>query len=130
MGHHLGGRSDELRCWAAEGTDLDDTEVRLSIRIAGNTSIRCLQAIVAKGYTVTHYFLGTRPGDWDRPQWDAEKDDRRFSATGVEELLGLIAMWEIRGDDWRLKSGEAVTVRPFYTTSSSRLRRYTTVRAT
>jgi hypothetical protein len=30
-----------------------------------------------------------------------------LSATSVEELLGLIAMWEVRGDDWRLRSGEA-----------------------
>ena len=86
---------------------MDDTEARLGIRIAGNTLIPCLQAIVAKGYAVTHYFLGSRPGDWERPQWDAEKGGRRFSATSVEELLGLIAMWEVRGDDWRLRPGEA-----------------------
>lgn len=79
----------------------------LSIRIAGNTMIPCLQAIVAKGYTVRHYFLGNKRGEWDRPQWDAEKDGRYFSATGLEELLGLIAMWEVRGDDWRVKPGEA-----------------------
>ncbi len=85
---------------------MDDTEPNLSIRIAGNTMIPCLQAIVAKGYRVTHYFLGREPGDWDRPQWDAEKDDRVFSDTGVEELLGLIAMWEVRGDNWRIKPGE------------------------
>lgn len=84
-----------------------EAERSLCIRIAGNTAIPCLQAIVAKGYAVTHYFLGSKPGDWDRPQWDAEKDGRLFSATGLEELLGLIAMWEVRGDDWRLKTGEA-----------------------
>lgn len=77
------------------------------IRIAGNTMIPCFQAIVAKGYNVTHYYLGDKPGDWDRPQWDADKDGRLFSATGLEELLGLIAMWEVRGDDWQLKPGEA-----------------------
>ena len=35
--------------------------------------------------------------------WDAEKDNRLFSATNPMELLGLIAMWEIRGDTWRPK---------------------------
>lgn len=85
---------------------VNEAEWSLSIRIAGNTMIPCLQAIVAKGYKVTHYFLGDKPGDWDEPQWDVEKDGRRFSATGVEELLGLIAMWEIRGDDWQLRAGE------------------------
>jgi hypothetical protein len=84
-----------------------EAERALGIRIAGNTAIPCLQAIVAMGYTVTHYFLGSKPGEGDRPQWDAEKDGRLFSATGLEELLGLIAMWEARGDDWRLKPGEA-----------------------
>jgi hypothetical protein len=84
-----------------------ESEHKLSIRIAGNTIIPCLQAIVAKGYSVTTYFLGEKPGDWDHPQWDAEKDGRVFSATGLEELLGLIAMWEVRGDDWRHNSGEA-----------------------
>jgi hypothetical protein len=79
----------------------------LSIRIAGNTMIPCLNAIAAKGYLIKHYFLGTSPGDWDRPQWDAEKDNRAFSATSPEELLGLIAMWEVRGDDWRIKNGES-----------------------
>jgi hypothetical protein len=76
------------------------------IRIAGNTTIPCLQAIVAKGYAVTHYFLGSKPDDFDSPQWDAEKDGRQFSATTLQELLGLIAMWEVRGDDWMLKLGE------------------------
>jgi hypothetical protein len=86
---------------------MDESRKGVCIRIAGNTAIPCLRAIVAKGYTVTHYFLGSKPGEWDRPQWDAEKDGRLFSATGLEELLGLIAMWEDRGDDWRLKPGEA-----------------------
>lgn len=86
---------------------MTDAKWLLSIRIAGNTMIPCLQAIAAKGYTVSHYFHADKPGEWDRPQWEAAKDGRLFSATGLEELLGLIAMWEVRGDDWRLKPGEA-----------------------
>lgn len=70
--------------------------------------IPCVQAIAAKGYAITHYFLGSKPGEWTRPQWDAEKDGRLFSATSPEELLGLIAMWEVRGDEWRHKSGETL----------------------
>jgi len=84
-----------------------DKEYQLSIRIAGNTSTPCLQAIAEKGYSIKHYFLGSSPDNWDSPQWDAEKDNRTFSATSLEELLGLIAMWEIRGDDWRTKDGES-----------------------
>ncbi|MAG92776.1 MAG: hypothetical protein CMJ48_03375 [Planctomycetaceae bacterium] len=84
-----------------------DKDCKLSIRIAGNTLIPCLQAIAAKGYSIDHYFLGDTPGDWDDPQWDAERDGRTFGATSPEGLLGLIAMWEIRGDDWHIKDGDA-----------------------
>lgn len=45
-----------------------EAEWTLCIRIAGNTMIPCLQAIAAKGYTVTHYFHGDKPGDFDQPQ--------------------------------------------------------------
>jgi len=69
--------------------------------------IPCLQAIVAKGYSVTHYFLGASQDDLNSPQWDAEQKGRHFSATTLQELLGLIAMWEVRGDDWMLKAGES-----------------------
>ncbi|WP_166828958.1 hypothetical protein [Thalassoroseus pseudoceratinae] len=78
-----------------------------SITNAGNTFIPCLQAIVAKGYTVTHYFLGDEPDDWENPQWDADKDGQHYNATSLPELLGLIANWEVRGDDWQIKSGES-----------------------
>jgi hypothetical protein len=38
----------------------------------------------------------------------AELDVRlaKVGTTGIEELLGLIAMWELRGDNWRIKPGE------------------------
>lgn len=80
-----------------------DSEQRLSIRIAGNTQIPALLALRVKGYTLKKWFMG--PGRRDG-QYDAEKDGRTFSATSPEELLGLIAMWEVRGDDWRWRQGE------------------------
>lgn len=85
----------------------DEPEIRVGICSAGNTLIPCLQTIVAKGYTVKHYFLNDTPGEWENPQWDAEKDGCIFSATSPEALLGLIAMWEVRGDDWSIKAGES-----------------------
>jgi hypothetical protein len=81
-------------------------ELRLSIRSAGNTMIPALHALRAKGYTLSIWY--TRDDDGGLvPQYDAEKDRRAFSATSPEELLGLVAMWEVRGDDWRLKAGES-----------------------
>ena len=91
---------------ASDGAFLEAARRRsLSIRVAGNTMTPCLQVIVSKGYTVAHYVDRTA-GERELPFWDAEKDGRCFSATGVEELLGLISMWEQRGDDWRPKPGE------------------------
>ena len=69
------------------------------IRIAGNTKIPCFSAIKAKGYKVTL----TNYKDSEYSDWNAEKDNRLFSATDLVELLGLIAMWEVRGDSWRAK---------------------------
>ena len=78
----------------------------LSIRGAGNTMIPALLALEVKGYTLSIWF--TTDGDGTLiPQYDAEKDRRAFSATQPEELLGLVAMWEVRGDDWRLKKGKS-----------------------
>lgn len=80
-----------------------ESEPKLTIRIAGNTQIPALLAIRAKGYTLQKWFAG--PGRRDG-QYDAEKDGRCFSATTPEELLGLIGVWEVRGDDWRWREGE------------------------
>jgi hypothetical protein len=79
--------------------------LKLYLHTAANTPIPCLQALVAKGYTVTHYFMDLG-GAQKRPQWAAEKEGRLFTAERLEEVLGLIAMWEVRGDDWRLQEGE------------------------
>lgn len=104
-----------------------DKEYQLSISIAGNTLIPTLHAIRNKGYSVSHYFLNDTPGEWENPQWDAEREGRVFSATSPESLLGLIGMWEIRGDDWRLKDGESefydqlVEAAPMYNREGNRI---------
>ncbi|MCL2309582.1 MAG: hypothetical protein FWC42_04805 [Proteobacteria bacterium] len=75
---------------------------KLTIRIAGNTAAPSLAAIRKKGYSVRSSATLTE-GDIGNClyQYDAIRDGRFFSATSPEELLGLIAMWETRGDDWR-----------------------------
>jgi hypothetical protein len=84
---------------------MSDRNLTLYLHTAANTAVPCLQVLVAKGYAVSHYFLS--PGTEDkRPQWAAEKDGRLFTAEELEQLLGLVAMWDVRGDDWRLKDGE------------------------
>jgi len=113
---------EEVRCAARERwseTQLSKTQEdgvvcesprRVSIGIAGNTWFPALLALRAKGYR-----LWLEWGEVDDPKnpyhpympnYQAEKGGAYFSATTSVELLGLVAMWETRGDDWRLKAGE------------------------
>jgi hypothetical protein len=80
------------------------------IRIAGNTQIPALLALRAKGYRVwLEYTTEDDPrSSWYpyMPDYQAEIEGAYFSATSPVELLGLVAMWETRGDDWKFKRGE------------------------
>lgn len=74
----------------------------VSICISENTQLPTLLAIKAKGFTITTFYT-ERDGKIDKTDvvYDADKENCRFSANNPEQLLGLIAMWEIRGDDWK-----------------------------
>jgi len=67
------------------------------IRVAGNTHYPCLIALVQKGYDVV--ICSTVNSSHE--EFEAEKDGNTFSATNPQELLGLVAMWEVRGQRWR-----------------------------
>lgn len=84
---------------------MDAPRHSLCIRIAGNTENPCLLALRAKGYKINFSFTKDREGGYKK-DIAAELDGRRFSATTAEELLGLVAMWEVRGDDWKTKEDE------------------------
>lgn len=90
---------------------MDESQRRVCIRIAGNTEIPALLVLRAKGYRVwLEYMKVDNPqSPWHpyMPDYHAEKNGAYFSATNAIELLGLVAMWETRGDDWRVKQGEA-----------------------
>ena len=77
------------------------------IRIAGNTGAPCLAVIQAKGYKVTLSAQLRSDDTTDIGYYDfcAEKDDLFFSATNLEELLGLITLGENRGDNWKANDG-------------------------
>ena len=80
------------------------------VRIAGNTEIPALLALRAKGYRVwLEYTKIDDPNNpWHpyMPDFQAATDGAYFSATNPVELLGLVAMWETRGDNWKFKRGE------------------------
>jgi len=95
---------------------MDPPERSLCIRIAGNTENPCLLALRAKGYKLTLSFTKNREGDY-RQDIDADLNGRTFSATTPAELLGLVAMWEVRGDDWRSKECEPFVFDELYPSS-------------
>jgi hypothetical protein len=95
---------------------MSEPDYLLSVRIAGNTHNPCLLALRAKGYKLTLWFTKDYKGDY-HSDYDAEKEGRIFSATTGAELLGLVAMWEVRGDDWRTKSSEPQVYDELYPTS-------------
>ena len=88
----------------------------LTIRIAGNTSNPCLLALREKGYVIRFWFIKTGDNDYQK-NIDAEKDGRCFSATTEAELLGLVAMWEVRGDPWQTRPGEPYVYDELYPAS-------------
>ncbi|PSB58930.1 hypothetical protein [Chamaesiphon polymorphus] len=83
---------------------------RVHIRTAGNTRLPALLALQAKGFRVwLEYVKIDNPKDYWHPympDYQAEKNGNYFSATNAVELLGLVAMWEVRGNDWKFKNGE------------------------
>jgi hypothetical protein len=89
---------------------LERPQTGVCIRIAGNTEIPSLLALRAKGYRVwLEYAKVNDPRNpWYpyMPDYQAENEMAYFSATSPVELLGLVAMWETRGDDWKFKKTE------------------------
>jgi hypothetical protein len=88
----------------------------LSVRIAGNTRNPCLLALRPKGYKLTLWFTKDHKGDY-QVNHDAQREGRIFSAATGAELLGLVAMWEVRGDDWMTKKSEPDVHDELYPTS-------------
>lgn len=71
---------------------------RPRIASAGNTGNHALAVLEAKGYSVVLYPDASEAGSHD--YW-ATKDGRDFIARDPVEVLGLVALWEQFGDDWR-----------------------------
>jgi hypothetical protein len=76
---------------------------RVKIGFAGNTFNPALHVIEKKGF-----LLGLYESESDQNSyliW-ARKDNCEFVSSNPVELLGLISMWENRGDEWKEKEGE------------------------
>ncbi len=74
----------------------------MNIVEAGNTELPSLFCILKKGYSLSTECTGT-----DNYLLRASKTDHpTFEAFSYVSLLGLISMWEIRGDNWLTWSSE------------------------
>jgi hypothetical protein len=74
---------------------------KVRIASAGNTADHALEALRARGYTVV---LHPAASDDGLNKYLATKDGRDFIASDPVEVLGLVALWEHFGDDWRDRS--------------------------
>lgn len=91
-------------------------KMTLTIGVAGNTENACLLALRHKGFTLRQWFVRDKDGEYEQ-HFDAVKDGRRFVGETAEEVLGLAAMWEVRGDDWMTAADEPLVVDELYPTS-------------
>jgi hypothetical protein len=71
---------------------------RVRIASAGNTVNHALAVLIGKGYSVV---LHPAASDDGLSHYWATKDGRDFIASDPVEALGLVALWEQFGDDWR-----------------------------
>ena len=73
----------------------------VKISAAGNVEVPACLALKMKGFSVR----------WERKDgsdetWYAEKDNLRISGEGPIELLGIVAMYETRGNNWKASDEE------------------------
>jgi hypothetical protein len=68
----------------------------VSIAAAGNVLVPALLALRAKGYRVTRIVDQAGPAE----TWRGEKTGEAFIAEDTLALLGLVALYEARGERW------------------------------
>lgn len=92
--------------------DEDDTPAGKGVRVRSglNTETPSLLALRVKGYRL--WIERTKITDPKnkfyplRTEYHAESYGNHFTADSATELLGLIGMWETRGDNWAIRRGE------------------------
>ena len=77
---------------------------KLTLVDAMNTYNPALLVLRRKGY---HVWVDPGDEESEDEDWRARKDERDFIASDPLRLLGLIAMWEQRGDGWQRSASEA-----------------------
>lgn len=73
----------------------------LTLAEAMNTYTPCLAVLVVKGFKVSAEFPEDKSADWC-----ADNGQVRLAASSPVALLGLAALWEARGQNWRKGKNE------------------------
>ena len=71
---------------------------------AGNTFAPCVATMKARGYEIEVSYW--REGQDYQQRWSAAKDGHLFFVDTPVDVLGLIGLWETRGDDWQASDEE------------------------
>jgi hypothetical protein len=79
---------------------------KIQIGDAMNTYNVALLTLKSRQYTV---WLEPGENEDDSGYWHANRDEAEFIAFDPLRLLGLVAMWEQRGNNWNRKPGEGDT---------------------
>ena len=74
----------------------------MKIADAGNTTVPAYLALLAKGYSVDRRPASNETGE----VWTATSADHGFSADDIVSVLGLVAMFETRGAEWKASDRE------------------------
>jgi hypothetical protein len=91
-----------------------DENLTLTLTGAGNTDYLAQLILEAKGYElILDYHLPKHVHEFSDIAGTscyavALKDQRKFFGENFLEVLGLVTLWENRGDDWMLKDDEYV----------------------
>ena len=74
-----------------------------TIASAGNVLIPAYLAILQKGYAVRREKVSIPA---ENELWYAEDPTRQFMAEDTLSLLGLVSLYETRGEDWRASDAQ------------------------
>ncbi len=66
----------------------------------GNTKVPSYLTILKKGYGVSLSI------EDNMAYWTADNGQLTFIANDLDKLLGIITMWEIRGENWKASQSE------------------------
>ena len=77
--------------------------VKFHLAEAGNITNPALLILRDKGYEI-----GVEPPEEENSSWNwwAEKDGNLFTGSNPAMILGLISIWETRGENWQTQENE------------------------